>query len=83
MNSMWQSKNKIPPEWEYLVKIDKYYHIWYCEFDWVWTVAWIVSKIDKWREIEDTGSYIDIFFIWALLWMIVGMTIAYWTVIFY
>ncbi len=80
---MWQSKNKIPWEWEYLVKIDKHYHIWYCEFDWVWTVAGIVVEIDKWKEIEDIDSLIWIFFLWAILWMIWWMSIAYWTVIFY
>lgn len=80
---MWQSKNKKPfKEWEYLVKIDKYYHIWYCEFDWVWTIAWIVSNIDKWREIENTDSLIWILFLGAILGMIWGMSVAYWTIIF-
>jgi len=69
---MWQSKDKIPSEWEYLVKIDKYYHIWYCEFDGVWTVAWIISDIDKWKEIEDNDHFtlFPIFFA-LILWPIV------------
>lgn len=40
-------------EWDYLVKIWRHYHIWYLEFDNVWTVAWIVSHPDKWKVIDD------------------------------
>ena len=41
-------------EWEYLVKIWRHYHIGYLEYDWVWTVAGIVSYPDKWKVIDDS-----------------------------
>lgn len=53
--SNWHDSNELPKKyWEYLVKIKNSYHIWYFYEDWVWAIAWIESKIDKWKILDDT-----------------------------